>query len=182
MLKNGKKQGSRPRASSGDVLGLVVLAPPKVERKWAEHYRVLSEIKERLMGEKTARTQTAKDRVPSFSEHMADAATDTYDRDWALAALSSTQSLLYEIEEALNRIQNGTYGVCELTGNPIEPARLKAIPWTRFSAEAQAQIETRGQSARFQLGQLGSYDKVVQFGDAEEDPDEAPSAEQREAA
>lgn len=182
MRKNVKSPAARRRASTGDVLGLVVMDPPKVPRKWAEHDRKLRELKERLAGEKSSRTESAKDEIPNFSEHMADAATDTYDRDWALAALSSTQSLLYEIDTALSRIYNGTYGVCELTGKSIEAERLKAIPWTRFSAEAQAQIENKGQSNRFQLGQLGGYIRTIQLEDADDFADDTPAGEHREAA
>jgi len=87
---------------------------------------------------------------------MADAATDSYDRDCALALLSSAQEALYRIDQALARIADGTYGICELSGEPIERGRLKTIPWTRFSLAAQAQLEARGMANRPQLGKLGS--------------------------
>lgn len=182
MQNSGKTPGARRRASTGDVLGLVILDKPKVQRKWNEHHTKLIELRERLRGEKSARTESAKHTVPNFSEHMADAATDTYDRDWALAALSSTQNALYEIDEALNRIYSGSYGKCELTGMPIEPERLKAIPWTRFSASAQTQVEAKGQGARFRLGVLGSYQEMGAVTEPDEDLDDTPAAEQREAA
>lgn len=180
MRKNAKTHAARPRASTGDVLGLVVLEPPTVPRKWAEHHNALKELKQRLMGERVSRTESAKSEIPNFSEHMADAATDTYDRDWALAALSSAQNALYEIEQAINRIFEGTYGVCEITGKDIEAARLKAIPWTRFSAEAQMQLEARGQGAKFQLGKLGSYFSNPDAAESDSDSDE--TTELREAA
>jgi len=83
---------------------------------------------------------------------MADAGTDTFDRDFALGMLSSEQDALYEIDEALNRIRDGTYGKCELTGKPIEPQRLEAIPWTRFSAAAEKQLEREGAVKKTRLG------------------------------
>lgn len=83
---------------------------------------------------------------------MADAGTDTFDRDFALGMLSSEQDALYEIDEALNRIREGTYGMCGLTGKPIEPARLEAIPWTRFSAAAEKQLEREGVLKKARLG------------------------------
>jgi RNA polymerase-binding transcription factor DksA len=84
--------------------------------------------------------------------HMADAATDAFDRDFNLGVLSSEQDALYEIVEAMNRIRNGTYGICELTGKKIEKARLEAIPWTRFTAAAERQLEKEGTVKRARIG------------------------------
>jgi RNA polymerase-binding transcription factor DksA len=72
---------------------------------------------------------------------MADAGTDEYDRNLALGILSAEQDSIYEIEQALGRIANGTYGICELTGKRIDEARLEALPWTRFTAESEARLE-----------------------------------------
>jgi RNA polymerase-binding transcription factor DksA len=83
---------------------------------------------------------------------MADAGTDSYDRDLALSMLSHQQNAVYEIQEALNRIRDGTYGVCEMTGKKIPAERLEAIPWTRFTAEAERMLEKRGEFQRAQLG------------------------------
>jgi RNA polymerase-binding transcription factor DksA len=88
---------------------------------------------------------------------MADAGTDEFDRDFALSMISSDQNALYEIEAALNRIRSGTYGICELTGKAIEPERLAAIPWTRFSTEAQRELEASGSVARTRLAERGSW-------------------------
>jgi len=96
--------------------------------------------------------QEAVEQQPAFSTHMADAGTDTFDRDFALGMLSSEQDALYEIDEALNRIRDGTYGKCELTGRPIERERLEAIPWTRFSAAAEKQLEREGALRKTRLG------------------------------
>jgi DnaK suppressor protein len=96
--------------------------------------------------------QEAADQQPAFSTHMADAGTDTYDRDFALGMLSSEQDALYEIDEALNRIRDGSYGKCEVTGKPIEATRLEAIPWTRFSAAAEKQLEREGAVRKTRLG------------------------------
>ena len=82
--------------------------------------------------------------LAGYSLHMADSGTDNFDRDFALSLLSSDQDAIYEIEEALKRIEKNTYGVCELTGKPIPEARLEAIPWTRFTVQAQAQLEREG--------------------------------------
>jgi RNA polymerase-binding transcription factor DksA len=72
---------------------------------------------------------------------MADAGTDSFDRDFALSMVSSEQEALYEIDEAIRRIREGNYGVCEITGKPISRERLKAVPFTRYSVEGQREIE-----------------------------------------
>ena len=108
MRKTLKPSASRKRASTNEVLGLAA-GSTAVQGRWAEHFLQLAELKERFTTEKCARTENAREPIPTFSEHMADAATDLYERDWALAALSSAHSVLHEIEAALKRIQTGTY-------------------------------------------------------------------------
>jgi len=132
----------------------------RIQRKWAEHHRRLTELRQQFLEGRSAQTESAKQRLSTSTEHIADAATDSYDRDCALALLSSTQNALYEIDQALNRIAEGSYGCCELSGEPIENERLQAIPWTRFSAQAQAQLEARGGGGRVQLGELGTCLKL----------------------
>ncbi len=170
MTKESRGPQDRGRSSTSDILGSAP-ARRKVPSKWAEHYRILTELKDRLSGNKQAQSLSAKQEVSVFSEHMADAATDSYDRDWALAMASSTQSALYEIDEALNRINNGTYGICEISGQPIESERLQAIPWTRFSAAAQAEVEAGGGVTRPHLGELGTYvsEEIDETGEDAED-------------
>ena len=108
--------------------------------------------------------------MAGYSLHMADSGTDNFDRDFALSLLSSDQDAVFEIEEALKRIERKTYGVCELTGKAIPRARLEAIPWTRFTVEAQAQLEREGALKSRRLGTLGSIDSVgtTVEGEAEE--------------
>jgi RNA polymerase-binding transcription factor DksA len=65
--------------------------------------------------------------------------------------LSSEQDAVYQIEQAIDRIRHGTYGTCELTGKPIEPERLLAIPWARFGADAERQLESEGRRKRTRL-------------------------------
>ena len=65
------------------------------------------------------------------------------ERDELVAELSLEEVELAEVEAALTRIQEGKYGVCEATGAPIDPERLRAIPWTRFTQAAAAQLEAK---------------------------------------
>ena len=152
----------------------------KVHRKFAEHHRSLTNLREQFLKGRSTQTENAREQLSTSTEHIADAATDSYDRDCALALLSSTQNALYEIDQALKRIVDGSYGKCELTGEPIEAERLKAIPWTRFSASAQTQIEARGAGGRVQLGELGKLSDIVQ-GDSEveDEPEEHPKPGRR---
>lgn len=85
--------------------------------------------------------EEASEDTPEYSIHMADAGTDSFDRDLALGLASFEQEALYEVDAALKRIDDGTYGVCELTGHCIPWRRLQAVPWTRFSIEAEAEVE-----------------------------------------
>src|SRR5438093_3416070 len=100
------------------------------------------------------------EEMASYSLHMADSGTDNFDRDFARSLLSSDQDAVYEIEEALKRIEKDTYGICELTGKSIPKARLDAIPWTRFTVEAQGQLEREGALRQRRLGTLGTVDST----------------------
>jgi len=112
--------------------------------------------------------------LPGYSLHMADSGTDNFDRDFALSLLSSDQDAVYEIEEALKRIEKKTYGVCELTGKTIPKARLEAIPWTRFTVGAQAQLEREGALRSRRIGQLGTVDSTgaTEVESEEDEPEE----------
>ena len=76
--------------------------------------------------------------------HMADVATDMYDKEFNLGLASKDRAVLQQIEAALKRIEDGTYGICEGTGKPISKERLKAIPYTSYSLEYQEQLEEQG--------------------------------------
>src|SRR5580704_18434167 len=101
----------------------------------------LLRLREDLSKEIQQLTTQACEETPNYSMHMADAATDSFDRDLVLGLASFEQEGLYEIDAALKRIEDGTYGICELTGRPIPWERLEAIPWTHFSIEAENQLE-----------------------------------------
>ncbi len=89
----------------------------------------------------TLRARAEGSEASAFGMHQADAGSDAYDRDFALSLLSQEQDALYEIEQALKRIEAGTYGVCEMSGEKIAQARLEALPFARYTVACQAQIE-----------------------------------------
>jgi len=148
-------RGQRKRkADTADVLGNATEAP-KVPGKWQPHYRKLVRMRDLLLRERGQLVQQAQEEQETVSqEHIADAGTDSYDRDFALGIASSEQEAVFEIEEALNRIKTGRYGICEATGKQIDPARLEAIPWTRFSAGAERELEKNNAVSRPRLGDV----------------------------
>jgi DnaK suppressor protein len=94
------------------------------------------------------RSRAEGSEASAFGMHQADAGSDAYDRDFALSLLSQEQDSLYEIDEALKRIENGTYGICEMCGKAIPHARLEALPFTRYTVECQAELEKRSRYQR----------------------------------
>ena len=153
-------------ATAASILGLVnpTSAPnsqANVKPEWKKHYATLIDLRERLLRQMNGLAKESAEEMDGYSLHMADSGTDNFDRDFALSLLSSDQDASYEIDEALKRIQKGTYGTCELTSKPIPKARLDAIPWTRFTVEAQAQLEREGALRQRKLGSLGMIDVVA---------------------
>jgi DnaK suppressor protein len=94
------------------------------------------------------RSRAEGSEASAFGMHQADAGSDAYDRDFALSLLSQEQDSLYEIDEALKRIEIGTYGICEMSGKAIPHARLEALPFTRYTVECQAELEKRNRLQR----------------------------------
>jgi DnaK suppressor protein len=151
--------------------------PKRIKAEWQKYYNRLLELREQLLHQMNGLAKDSAQELPGYSLHMADSGTDNFDRDFALSLLSSDQDAVYEIEEALKRIEKKTYGVCELTGKSIPKARLEAIPWARFTVVAQAQLEKDGALKSRRLGQLGSIDNVG-VAEVESDEDE-PGDEQK---
>jgi DnaK suppressor protein len=132
----------------------------KIKPEWQKFYNCLLELREQLLRQMNGLAKESAQEMAGYSLHMADSGTDNFDRDFALSLLSSDQDAIYEIEEALKRIEKNAYGVCELTGKQIPKARLEAIPWTRFTVQAQAQLERDGALRQRRLGALGTVDSV----------------------
>ena len=152
--------------------------PVKIKPEWAKYYQNLLDLRERLLHQMNGLAKESAEEMASYSLHMADSGTDNFDRDFALSLLSSDQDAIYEIEEALKRIEKNTYGICELTAKAIPRARLDAIPWTRFTVEAQAQLEREGALRQKRLGALGTVDSAgaVEI-EEEEEAEEKPAKE-----
>ena len=95
-------------------------------------------------------SRDASGELSGYSLHMADAGTDNFDREFALSLVSSEQEGLYEIGEALKRLEGGTFGACEMCEKPIVIERLEAVPFARLCVQCQSQMERerRGQFVR----------------------------------
>jgi RNA polymerase-binding protein DksA len=138
----------RQRHHHHAVLERESLMPPRLRKQRKRLLRLRDEVLQAINQLKAA----ACEENPNYSIHLADAATDSFDRDVVLGLASFEQEELYEIDAALKKIQAGTYGICEVTGQPITWKRLEAIPWARFSIEAAKQLEG---NLCPHLGQLG---------------------------
>jgi RNA polymerase-binding protein DksA len=75
----------------------------------------------------------------AFDNHPADTATVTYDREMDYTLEDNAEAVLAAIEKALQKIENGTYGICERCGKPIDPARLEALPYAELCIEDKRQ-------------------------------------------
>ena len=177
-------------ASLADILGfnpkkkqVAVDETDSIPEKFRRYYKLLIELRNHLTGqidthsEETLKRSSKDDAgdLSSYGQHMADAGTDTFDRDFALSLVSSEQEALSEVEAAIKRIKDGTYGICENTQKPIHKDRLVAVPFTRYSAEAQKDIEKNRMRSRTQaglFGEMGEEGATLSPGSGGDDGDE----------
>lgn len=75
--------------------------------------------------------------ISGYTYHMADVATDTYDREFSLGLASNERQLIYELDDALKKIEEGKYGICEECKGLIPKTRLKALPYARLCLKCQ---------------------------------------------
>ena len=125
------------------------------------------------------RSRAEGSEASAFGMHQADAGSDAYDRDFALSLLSQEQDALYEIDQALKRIELGTYGICEMSGKPISHARLEAIPFARFTVECQSQLEKQNKASRVRQSVTSLFGLTDEEG-AEGEEEEAKPDETKE--
>ena len=118
----------------------------KLAKKQLNEYRALllrkrSELLGDLNSMEEQALQATGGTLSHMPIHMADVGTDTYDQDFILGLAETERQGLREIDEALQRIEVRTYGVCQMTGKPIPKARLNAKPWAKYTIEAAREIE-----------------------------------------
>ncbi len=122
----------------------------KTDPKFDFYKKVLLKTKDQIAGDiRTLSDENAgsgNDKsgdVSGHALHMADVATDMYDREFTLGLASNDRELLYDIDEALNRIQDGSFGVCAECKKSIPITRLKAIPHARLCLKCQEKLEAK---------------------------------------
>ena len=113
----------------------------------------LARMKQRLQEERTRQLalaarlrQEEADPVESgelstADQHPAELGSETFERELELTTLTIVEGELKEIDDALRRLDHGSYGICEECGKPIDEARLEAVPWARYCVVDQARIE-----------------------------------------
>jgi len=109
--------------------------------KWRPHFRALLRLSEVLRAETAARSALLRSPVEKGGTDRGDSAAAGAELDLLLSEMTLEETSLTEIEAALERIKAGTYGRCEATGLPIANERLRALPWTRLSADAARKLE-----------------------------------------
>jgi RNA polymerase-binding transcription factor DksA len=121
--------------------------PEEIPLKYRKYYKLLLKMRDDV---KKGLSKLTNDNlamsVGTAKQAVADKEIESFDSEFAISLMASEQGVLTEIEEAIQRIYLGTYGICELTGKPIEPQRLKAVPFARFSLEGQVKQEKSRQS------------------------------------
>jgi RNA polymerase-binding transcription factor DksA len=108
---------------------------------WQWHDRTLKLLRTALAEEQAGQAKELRGLHDGDTHDTGDLASEIKDRDELITALDTESVELSEIEAALERIRDGTYGICEVTSKPIPKQRLRVIPWTRYIREVAAEIE-----------------------------------------
>jgi RNA polymerase-binding transcription factor DksA len=169
-----------PARPNGKPLKPVVMTPFLKKQK-EKLLQLRDSMLDSMMGvaKDNLRTRAEGSEASAFGMHQADAGSDAYDRDFALSLLSQEQDALYEIEEALKRIDFGTYGVCEMSNKPIAHARLEALPFARYTVECQSQIEKMGKVTRARVPVTSLFGLTDEEGGSETEEEE-PATDTKE--
>ena len=137
-----KKAAKKTKSSSKQAVKLT-------ESEIKDFRQILLEKRQEIIGNvsemenealKKSRAEATGD-LSSMPIHMADIGTDNYEQEFALGLMDSEVKLLREIDQALIRIEEGTFGICQGTGRKIAKARLRAKPWARYSVEYAEKLE-----------------------------------------
>ncbi len=170
-------------ASIMDILGfnpkeqeMSGLLPEKdVPLKWKEYYDALVVLLKKyraVVDEKSSEVlnKSVKEDsgdLSSYGQHQADVGSENFERDLAFTMLSEDKVLVQEIEAAISRIKDGTYGICEITNKEIPASRLVSIPYTRYSIEGQ--IAKEDESRKLKLGARQSIGEISDEGMSNEE-------------
>jgi RNA polymerase-binding protein DksA len=124
----------------------------KFNKKELEYFKkLILKIKDKILDEikhisedtlKKSQKEAAGD-ISGYTYHMADVASDTYDREFSLGLVSNERESLYELDDALKKIEEGTFGICEECKSLITKTRLKAVPYARLCLRCQEKKEKK---------------------------------------
>ena len=148
--KGGKKATTKKVAKKKAGSARSKSRKRRLTAKEVEHFQELLLVKRREILHNVSEIEDealrksrldASGDLSSMPIHMADLGTDNYEQEFVLGLMDGERRLLHEIDDALVRIEEGTYGICEGTGEPIPKARLEAQPWARYCVEYARKIE-----------------------------------------
>jgi RNA polymerase-binding transcription factor DksA len=140
----------------------------RIPEKYRRLYENLMRLRERLTKQidfLTADNLTRSQQDTEVDFRSKEQGTDNFDRDFALNCVSRDQDAIFEIDEALNRIQLGTYGKCESCGHSIEAARLASLPYSRLCIACKSKLETDPRAKR--TAESGSLYHIIEKSAAE---------------
>lgn len=145
--KPAPKAPAKPAPKNLKPLVKKAVKPVKLNGWLAKQRDRLLQLKDELLdsmsgvGRDTLRSRAEGGEASAFGMHTGDAGSDAYDRDFALSLLSQERDSLFEIDAALKKINDGNYGMCEISGKAIPRERLEALPFARYTVECQAELE-----------------------------------------
>lgn len=116
---------------------------PLKKNEIAKYKKALEDMRGRLTHSLKGSTDEVKkpDEVGGYSQHQADKGTDDFDRTISLELSSQEYKILHHIDRALEKIEENTYGICDISGEEIARSRLDAVPYATMTVKAQDQLE-----------------------------------------
>ena len=142
-----KKPAGKPAAKSSDKSGAKGLSKRQIEhfkaKLLAEKNRVLEEMNELQQSNLKTSISDAAGENSRYSYHLGDVASLSYGREFSMGLAERQQKYLEEIDEALQRIEDGVYGICKVTGETIAVERLEEVPVAKYSVKGKEMLERR---------------------------------------
>lgn len=133
------------------------LTPAEIKKFKAMLLEKLTEILGNVTSMETEALRRDRSDLSNMPIHMADLGTDSYEIDNIIGLVDSERKILIEIDDALNRIEDGTYGICQGRGEPIPKQRLKAIPWARYCVACATLLEKGLLAKKDNRGYVGTF-------------------------
>ena len=147
LIESGPKATPRDDGLPGDNSGKKRKSP--FNKRQLDKYREILQAKRALLfGDVSSfeegALQSSSGGLSHTPQHIAEQGSDVQDQSLMLDLAAADRGIIKEIDAALARIADGTFGLCEMTGEPIGEDRLEELPWARFSIEAARMRERMG--------------------------------------